>query len=85
MSNDESFRGCTTQDIQVCFLVLVHRRDAEIAGMDRFFLLSVEGTESKYILPDKVFGCVISHLPSTTYELYALLRVAPSSLAKNII
>ena len=33
----------------------------------------------------KLLGCVISHPPSTTYHLYALLREVPSSLAKNII
>jgi hypothetical protein len=30
-------------------------------------------------------GCVISRSPSTTHYLYALLREAPSILAKNII
>ncbi len=33
----------------------------------------------------KFLDYVIGRPPSTTYDLYALLRGAPSSLAKNII
>jgi len=49
------------------------------------YLFSEFGSSDDIVFQIKFLDCVIGRPPSTAYGLYALLRVAPSSLAKNII